>query len=121
MAPILERVKQKVVDFEKVGRADLACRTAQRLAYQWQTASPGWRLSFTPSADLNTVEVTLHRMDPDVPTGSESIPVENLDWRLSDADIFRQITMAGSRLLAAWIKSHENSNGYASLQARART
>ena len=116
-----EPVERKVVDFEKVGRADLACRTAARLAYRWQTASPGWRLSFTPSTDLESVHVTLHRMDPDVPSGSESIPVDDLDWRLSDADIFKQITMAGSRLLAAWIRSHEEKNGYAPLQARGRS
>lgn len=113
-------MEEKKLDFEKIGRADLACRTAQRLAYQWQTSSPGWRLSFAPAGDYETVLVTLHRTDPAVPTGSESIPVEDLDWRLSDADIFKQITMVGSRLLASWIKLQERTQTHAPLEVRAR-
>jgi hypothetical protein len=120
-SPIPQLVEEKKLDFEKIGRADLACRTAQRLAYHWQTTSPGWRLSFAPAGDYETVLVTLHRTEPDVPSGTESIPVEDLDWRLADADIFRQITMVGSRLLGSWIKQHERAKAHTPLQTRGRT
>ena len=113
-------MEQKKPDFDKIGRADLACRTAQRLAYQWQTSSPGWRLSFVPSADLDSLLVTLHRTDQDRPSGTESIPVEELDWRLPDADIYRQITMAGSRLLGAWIRSQEQTLAHAPAGSQVR-
>lgn len=118
-------VEEKRVDFEKIGRADLACRNALRLAYHWQTRSPGWRLSFAPSDDLDLVYVTLHRRENampvgDVPIGSESIPVDNLDWRLPDNEIYREIATAGNRLLAAWIKSYEDAAASAQLQSGAR-
>jgi len=112
-------MEQRSPDFEKVGRVDLACRNASRLAYHWQVATPGWRLSFAPSGDLDWVVVTLHRMDRNVATGNESIPVDDLDWRSTDADLYKCIAMVGGRLLAAWIKAQEAAAARAPAQPRA--
>jgi hypothetical protein len=95
-------MEERSVDFEKIGRADLACRTAHRISYQWQVNTPGWRLTFAPSNDHESVVVTLHRMDTDTRVGTATIPVSDLDWRLPDADILKQVIVIGNRLVANW-------------------